>query len=277
MLLFILAFALVIFFSYITFFQTPQNNVQPTSIASPVVQPTIPKVVPVAKNNVLESQTTTSYPAIEQPTSKESNATTLAEEKTTQKMEVKSLPSQKKENIEEVAKEPYYLKLEPTLKSNDLFSSGAELTLYNPEFLKEKQTQEIKEEVQEDIVPEPVVSITTKTPVKEEAKSPNIKISTSEIDTLTYLKDKFYATENIVFAIMLVEEYYNAQNYQESISWALTANEMDPRSDKSWYWFAKNKVKLGQKDDAIKAIEAFLSDNTSRRLKTLLKEIKGDN
>ncbi|DAB32323.1 MAG TPA: hypothetical protein CFH79_04465 [Sulfurospirillum sp. UBA11407] len=160
----------------------------------------------------------------------------------------------------------YYLKIIPTLKNNDLFTSNvASLSLHIP-FEKQKAVKNQIEEKKSTFIENKQTSTISK-------KEANIDISTSEIDTITYLKDKFYTTENIVFAIMLSEEFYNKKNYEESIKWALTANEIDPKNDKTWYWFARNKVKLGQKDDAIKALKAFLSENSSNRLKTLLKEI----
>lgn len=152
----------------------------------------------------------------------------------------------------------YYLKIEPTLKNNELFSSSGALH-FNPPFTHKPKDEPLQKSTQ----------------IKENNNKNNaISISSSEIDTITYLKDKFSSTKNVVFAIMLSEELYNMSKYKQSIQWALTANELDPTNEKSWYWFAKNKVKLNHKEDAIKALETFLSNNNSSRLKTLLKEIK---
>lgn len=153
---------------------------------------------------------------------------------------------------------PYHLKLLPTLKGNNLFSSTNKLQLNQPKIDVKKIPPTSTERK--------IKKIAKNNPTIKKNKNLEIKISTTEVDTIKYLKEKFYGTENIVFAIMLCEEYYMQQNYKESIKWALTANEIDSRNDKSWYWFAKNKVKLGEKADAIKAIETFLSTNSSRRL-----------
>lgn len=188
------------------------------------------------------------------------------------------------QNIETVIKEnsiPYHLKLTPTLKTNDLFTSSGSLKFNSPYQtngidLKTVTTIEntqppIKTEVPQEVKKEQVKEnvIQQKQPTRT-----NIKISSEEIDTITYLKEKFYSTENIVFAIMLAEEFYNEKNYEESLKWSLSANEIDPKNDKSWFWFAKNKVKLSQREDAIKALKAYLSESNSSRLKTLLKQIE---
>lgn len=161
----------------------------------------------------------------------------------------------------------WYLKIEPSSKTNDYLTSSRELIYRHPI----EDTPSQKEEAEETRKEEPKVVDVIE--VKKEKKL-NIGISTNEMDTIKYLENKFYASENIVFAIMLAEELYNKQNYHDSIKWALTANELDSKSDKSWYWFAKNKIKLGEKEDAIKALETFLQNNSSRRLDDFLKDIK---
>ncbi|MCD8544732.1 MAG: M28 family metallopeptidase [Sulfurospirillum cavolei] len=96
-------------------------------------------------------------------------------------------------------------------------------------------------------------------PPLEESKTKGvIKIESKEINSISYLKEKFDTTHNIVFALMLAEEYYLSKNYVESNKWALIANNLDAENEKSWIWFAKSKVKLGQKEDAILALKTYL-------------------
>ena len=66
---------------------------------------------------------------------------------------------------------------------------------------------------------------------------------------------------------------YTTKNYTESSKWALIANQLDPDSEKSWLWFAKSKLKLGQKEDAIVALKAYLKTNKSKAAQTLLNQI----
>jgi len=100
-----------------------------------------------------------------------------------------------------------------------------------------------------------------------------IKIESKEVNSIEYLKNKFEKTNNIIFALMLAEEYYSNKNYTESNKWALMANHIDAENEKSWLWFAKSKVKLGQKEDAIVALKAFLKTNKSQAAQTLLNKI----
>jgi len=166
---------------------------------------------------------------------------------------------------------PYHFKLEPTEQGSELFSSNGFLTL-NLKYSDKKQDIIIERTTQ---IVQPLREIETNIPKEiTEKKKAKISIDMQEIDTITYLKDKYYSTSSIVFALMLSEEYYYEKKYKEALKWSLTANDIDSQNTKSWYWFAKSKVKLNQKKDAIRALEAYLSNNSSKRLSTLLHKIE---
>jgi len=166
---------------------------------------------------------------------------------------------------------PYHFKIEPTDQGSELFSSNGFLTL---NLLHEDNKQNTLKENKREIV-QPIRDIQSnisKQEVQKEKKK--ISIDMQEIDTIAYLKDKYYSTSSIVFGLMLAEEYYYEKKYKNSLKWALIANDIDSQNTKSWYWFAKAKVKLNQKEDALKALKAYLSNNSSKRLSTLLHKIE---
>lgn len=109
---------------------------------------------------------------------------------------------------------------------------------------------------------------------EHDGKKIEIKMHSSDADTTNYLKEKFDATGNIVFALMVSEEYYHMNNYNDAIRWALTANEIDPKNERSWILFAQSKVKLGYTKEAIMALEEFLKANNSGKIESLLIKIK---
>ena len=144
--------------------------------------------------------------------------------------------------------------------------SSQESSVLLPPMLKEEPIHRITEESLDTDVLAP--------PRLEEIKPKGfIKIESKEVNSIEYLKDKFEKTSNIIFALMLAEEYYANKNYTESNKWALIANHIDAENEKSWLWFAKSKVKLGQKEDAIVALKAFLKKNKSQAAQTLLNKI----
>jgi len=105
-------------------------------------------------------------------------------------------------------------------------------------------------------------------------KNIQIKIEPSATNTTKYLKEKFDSTGNIVFALMVSEEYYHMKQYNDSIAWALTANELDPENERSWALFAQAKAKLGHQKEAIIALEEFLKSNNSGKIESLLIKLK---
>ncbi len=101
-----------------------------------------------------------------------------------------------------------------------------------------------------------------------------IFISSKKIDKIVYLRDKYYSSGKARYAILLSKEYYNRHKYKKSLKWAIISNNIDSSNEDSWILFAKNKVKLGKKNDAIKALRAYLKSYNSKRVKILLANIR---
>jgi predicted Zn-dependent protease len=160
----------------------------------------------------------------------------------------------------------------PLIGKNNLEKKGASL----PEIPETKTNINIQEEELDNRV---LVRKTTQTsekqidplllppPLLDEDKPKGfIKIETQEVNSIKYLKERFDKSHNIIFALMLADEYYIAKNYQESNKWAIIANTIDADNEKSWILFAKSKVKLGKKEDAISALEAYLKNNKANKV-----------
>lgn len=213
------------------------------------------------------------YEPITPISTSESNTTTInpLEKKLTITKEVMNINKNitKTNEIEKINTKSYYLKLEPRVQGNELFSSNSFLSFNSP--IEKKLTPFVKEN--NIILPIREIQKKEIKPIKEKKKSA-ITIDIKDMDTIVYLKEKFYATSSIVFALMLSEEFYYNKNYNESLKWALTANDIDSQNTKTWYWFAKSKIKLNKKEDAIRALKAYLSNNESKRLSTLLRKIE---
>ncbi|MFV0481396.1 MAG: hypothetical protein ACK5LP_05375 [Campylobacteraceae bacterium] len=106
----------------------------------------------------------------------------------------------------------------------------------------------------------------------------SISIETNNVKSLSTLIDRFEKTNNIVFAIMISEEYYENNNFENSLKWALIANELDSKNEQSWIQFAKSKVKLGRSDEAIHALQVFTQYSKNSNLASaLLKNIQNGN
>ena len=115
---------------------------------------------------------------------------------------------------------------------------------------------------------------TTKKVVKPKIQKPKILISSTKIDKIKYLKDRYQATGKVLYAILLSKEFYKKHNYKLSLKWAMMANDIDSTNEDSWLLFAKNKIKLGYKEEAIKALNVYLKNYNSPKIRRLLYDIK---
>jgi hypothetical protein len=132
---------------------------------------------------------------------KNTNIINIPIESNITKKEIVKLPKivLKKDNSK-----PYHFKIEPTDQGSELFSSNGFLTLnliHNDN--KQNTLKENKREIVQPI--RDIQSNISKQEVQKEKKK--ISIDMQEIDTIAYLKDKYYSTSSIVFGLMLSEDY----------------------------------------------------------------------
>ncbi len=97
------------------------------------------------------------------------------------------------------------------------------------------------------------------------------RTKTTSIKTL---RKKFYATNDVRYAIAIAERLLEGKKYTHALKWSLIANELAPESAKSWLLFAKTKLKMGKKQDAINVLEAYLKTYDSPKVSRFLKKIK---
>ena len=117
-------------------------------------------------------------------------------------------------------------------------------------------------------------NITKPTTDKHISKKQIILISSQKLDRIDYYKEKYFNSGKIVYANLISQIFYNEAKYKKSLKWAIIANNIDSLNEKSWILFAKSKVKIGQKQDAINALEAYLRFNKSKKISLLLSNIK---
>ena len=110
--------------------------------------------------------------------------------------------------------------------------------------------------------------------VQKEVVKKNVFISSQNVDSLSFIKKKFYATNNISFSLLLAEKFFEKSEYEKALKWALISNEIDETNEKSWVLFAKSKIKLGKRQEALNALNIYLKDSDSTHVKKILDDIK---
>ncbi len=131
------------------------------------------------------------------------------------------------------------------------------------------------ENIKSDINPIPKESIkSSNTLVEAEVvKRPKIVITSQDADSLSFIKKKFYATNNSTFSMRLANKFYESKKYDKALKWTLITNEIDAKNEDSWVLFAKIKDKQGKRQDAINALSEYLKYESSSKVEKFLKRL----
>jgi len=108
---------------------------------------------------------------------------------------------------------------------------------------------------------------------EKKEKKRAIFIETQEVSSIKFLKSKFKTTNLPTYSIMISKRYFEQKKYKQALKWALITNELDSSNEDSWIIFAKSKVKLNQKEDAINALSEYLRTYDSQRAESILQQI----
>ncbi|MDX1808107.1 MAG: hypothetical protein R3331_01075 [Sulfurospirillaceae bacterium] len=158
------------------------------------------------------------------------------------------------------------------LPSSSLILKIPEIKIKKEKKVEEKKVKESTKKAKENITMQSTNKI-AQTDAPDANHSDGIKIEMKKIDAIKYLKDKFNENHSIIFALMLCKEYYQKKDFIDSLKWSIIANDIDNTNERSWIWFAKSKYRLNHKDDAIKALKAYLNTNNSDSIRSLLHDI----
>jgi tetratricopeptide (TPR) repeat protein len=183
-----------------------------------------------------------------------------------------------------------------------------ESTIYQPQKLKpsfsfmqnisRSETKAIKTQPTQRVVNAAIVPATpensqaeSKVQTKTEPKKENLPLQTTPLNTPSEIKidrtktqqeiqditQRFETSKNPALGLYLARYHYKMQNYKKSYNYALSTNNIDPNIEEGWLIFASSQVKLGQKDDAIKTLSAYIKSTDSMNAKSLLHSIKNGN
>ncbi len=111
-------------------------------------------------------------------------------------------------------------------------------------------------------------------PISSKSDDKKVFISSDEGNTISFIKKKFYATNNAIFSIKLAKKFYASKKYEQALKWALITNEINAKSEESWLMFAKIKEKMGKKQDAINALNEYLRHEHSPKVTKLLQNLR---
>jgi len=105
-------------------------------------------------------------------------------------------------------------------------------------------------------------------------EKPKINFKRSSANYIEVMTKKFKQNENPREALLLAKAYYQEKHYLKAEKWSLIANDLDKNSEESWLIFAKSKVKLGKRREALKILASYYTKSKSSRAKELIEKIK---
>ncbi len=109
---------------------------------------------------------------------------------------------------------------------------------------------------------------------KPEGKK-QLSMSVSSLSQEEALLKNFHSAKTFAEAIALTHYYFEQKEYLKVILWAKESSKLKPSSVEPWLLYAKSKFYLGEKEEAIRSLELFLSYTNSKEAKELLTFYKG--
>jgi len=99
-------------------------------------------------------------------------------------------------------------------------------------------------------------------------------IKTTSINAYKDVEKRFYESHDTDDSLFLAKSYYNKGLYKKAEHWALETNKVNGNIEESWLIFARSKVKLGHKNEAIRLLMSYVKRSNSKKAKSLLYKIK---
>jgi len=140
----------------------------------------------------------------------------------------------------------------------------------------ENGSMEIVEDlpIEEDVktIKEPDVKIET---VEKPRKKMHLNIiESTSVSAYKDVQRRFEQSHDTDDSLFLAKSYYSQKNYKKAEYWALQTNKVNENIEESWIIFAKSKVKLGRKNQAIHILTNYIKKSNSIEAQNLLNKIK---
>ena len=102
-----------------------------------------------------------------------------------------------------------------------------------------------------------------------------LSMSVTSLSSEEALLKNFHSSNAFAEAIALAHFYFERKEYVKAIAWCKESSKLKPVSDEPWLLYAKAKFHLGERTEAIRSLELFLSYVNSKDVRELLTFYKG--
>ncbi len=140
----------------------------------------------------------------------------------------------------------------------------------------ENGSMEIVEDlpIAEDVKVIKETSVKTETLGKPRKKMHLNIVESTSVSAYKDVERRFEQTHDTDDSLFLAKSYYSKKNYKKAEYWALQTNKVNGNIEESWLIFAKSKVKLGRKNEAIRILTNYIKKSNSAEAQSLLNKIK---
>lgn len=111
--------------------------------------------------------------------------------------------------------------------------------------------------------------------IKKPRKKMHLNIvESSSVSAYKDVERRFYQSHDTDDSLFLAKSYFRKGNYKKSEFWALQTNKVNSNIEESWIIFAKSKVKLGRRNEAIRILTNYVKRSHSSAANNLLNRLK---
>lgn len=99
-------------------------------------------------------------------------------------------------------------------------------------------------------------------------------VESSSVSAYKDVERRFYQSHDTDDSLFLAKSYFRKGHYSKSEFWALQTNKVNSNIEESWIIFAKSKVKLGRRNEAIRILTNYVKRSHSSAANNLLNVLK---
>lgn len=108
----------------------------------------------------------------------------------------------------------------------------------------------------------------------EEAPKKIVITMENSMQDIKDAEKRFQKHNSPALSLFLARQYYKRGMYSKAYNYALITNQLDTEIEDSWLIFARSLVKLGKKQDAVKALREYIRFSHSNNATMLLNDIQ---
>ena len=85
---------------------------------------------------------------------------------------------------------------------------------------------------------------------------------------------RFYESKDPNDSLFLATSYYEQNDYAKAFYWAIETNRITEDIEDSWIIMAKSKARMGDRNEALRILKAYIAKKDSKEASNLLERME---